>query len=154
MKAQTRYFGEIDIEDGKIIELSRGMIGFPELTHYALIFDEEKGSDKANIMWLQSMDDGDIAFPVINPALVKDDYNPTVSDDVTDTLGELTQDNTFILVTVSVPQKIEDFSVNLKAPIIINSDTNKGVQMIVEDNYPIKYKVYELLKQKKEGAGE
>lgn len=153
MKAKTRYFGEIDIEDSKVITLEKGMIGFPDLTHYALIFDEDKGRDEVSIMWFQSLDDGDVAFPVLNPSWVKEDYSPTIdgSDHV---FGTLTPENAYILTTVSVPQRVEDFSVNLKAPIIINSDTQKGEQIIVEDDYPIKFKVYELLKKKKEGAGE
>ena len=43
---------------------------------------------------------------------------------------------------------------NLKAPLIINMDTHKGVQLIVEDDYPVKYKVYQILKDQKEKAGE
>ena len=41
MKAKTRLFGEIDIADEKLIVLEKGMIGFPNLVHFALIFDEE-----------------------------------------------------------------------------------------------------------------
>ena len=69
-------------------------------------------------------------------------------------LGQLNEENTYILVTVTVPKKVEDFSVNLKAPIIVNMDNHKGVQLIVEDDYPVKYKVYQILKDKKEKAGE
>ena len=69
MKANTRIFGEIEIADEKIITMERGMIGFPNLNHFALIFDEEKGQKQTSIMWLQSMDDTDIAFPVMDPHL-------------------------------------------------------------------------------------
>ena len=157
MKAKTRFFGEIDIEDEKIFTLEKGMIGFPELNHFALIFDEDKNSERPNIMWFQSMDDGDIAFPVMRPDLIKEDYKPTVTEEIIDALGEITEENLFILVTVSVPGNVKEFSVNLKAPIVINTDNNKGMQAIVEDDYPIKYMVYELLqamKEKREKAGE
>ena len=63
MKAETRIFGTIEIEDDKIVTMEKGMIGFPELKHFALIFDEEKEEKDRTIMWFQSMDDGDIAFP-------------------------------------------------------------------------------------------
>jgi flagellar assembly factor FliW len=154
MKAKTRLFGEIDIADDKIISLEKGMIGFPALVHFALIFDEEKNRKEANIMWLQSMDDPDIAFPVMVPHLVKEDYAPNVNEEIVAPLGEMTDENIYMLVTVTVPRKIEDFSVNLKAPIVINLETLKGVQLIVEDDYPVKYKVYDILKAKKEKAGE
>ena len=154
MKANTRIFGEIEIADEKIITMERGMIGFPNLNHFALIFDEEKGQKQTSIMWLQSMDDTDIAFPVMDPHAVKEDYNPNVNEEIVAPIGELNEENTFVLVTVTVPKKIEDFSVNLKAPIVVNMDNRKAVQLIVEDDYPVKYTVYEVLKAKKEKAGE
>ena len=153
MKAETRLFGTIDVADDKIITLERGMIGFPGLTRFALIYDEEKKDKKFKIMWLQSMDDTDVAFPVADPLLVKEDYRPMVNEEIIAPLGEMTEDNTYILVTVTVPKKVEDFSVNLKAPIVINMNTNKGAQIITEDDYPIKYRVYNLLKNI-EKAGE
>ena len=154
MKAVTRLFGTIDVADDKIITMERGMIGFPELTHFALIFDEEKKDRKFKIMWLQSMDDGDVAFPVADPIQVKEDYKPLVNEEIIAPLGEMTEENTYILVTVTVPKRVEDFSVNLKAPIVINMDSNKGAQIITEDDYPVKFKVYDLLKGNTEKAGE
>ncbi len=154
MKAVTRAFGTIDIADDKIITMEKGMIGFPELTRFALIFDEDKKEKEFKIMWLQSMDDGDIAFPVTDPIYILEDYNPSVNSEILAPLGEITEDNTYLLVTVTVPKKVEDFSVNLKAPIVINMDTNRGAQIITEDDYPVEYKIYDLLKANKEKAGE
>ena len=71
-----------------------------------------------------------------------------------ETLEKMNADNTYLLVTVTVPKQIENMSINLKAPIVINSDTMKGVQIIVEDDLPVKYMIYDLLKNKKEKAGE
>ena len=152
MKAETRLFGTIEIEDDKIITLEHGMIGFPDYTHFSLIFDKEK--EKTTIMWFQCMDDGQVAFPVIVPTTIKEDYAPKVSDEMVAPLGELTAENTYILSTVTVPREVEKFTMNLKAPIIINTDTQKGVQIIVEDDYPIKYPIYEALKARKERVGE
>ncbi len=154
MKAETRLFGTVDIADDKIITLEKGMIGFPKLNRFALIFDEEKERKDSSIMWLQSMDDTDVAFPVMVPDAVREDYKPNVNEEIVAPLGTLTDENTYILVTVTVPKRVEDFSVNLKAPIVINMDNRRGIQLIVEDDYPVKYKVYDVLKKKKEKAGE
>ena len=153
MKANTRLFGAIDIPDDKIIVLENGMIGLPEMRQFALIFDEEReGGGK--IKWLQSMDDPETAFPVMDPTVVKENYNPMINDDILRPLGELTAENTFILTTVTVPKNIEKMSINLKAPIVINTDTRKGAQIIVEDDVPVKFMIYDLLKSRKEKAGE
>ena len=150
MKANTRLFGEIDIKEDKIIKLKEGIIGFPDLQNFTLIYDEEK-EGKGSIKWLQSMDDPSFALPVINPLAVKPDYQMLVNEEGLESLGKMTEENTFILVTITVPEKIEEMSVNLKAPFVINTDNLQGAQMIVEDDYPIKYKIYEILNKKKAG---
>ena len=153
MQAETRLFGMVDISDDKVIVLENGMIGFPELQHFALIFDAEK-ENGSKIKWLQSMDEPSVAFPVMDPTIIKNDYDPTINDEILKPLGELTEDNIFVLSTVTVPKQLENMSINLKAPIVINSDTMKGVQIIVEDDFPVKYMIYDLLKSRKEKAGE
>jgi flagellar assembly factor FliW len=90
----------------------------------------------------------------MDPTIIKPDYNPTVSDEILQPLGELNDDNVYVLVTVTVPKKLEEMSINLKAPIVINIENNKAVQLIVEDDYPVKYKIYDLLKAKSGKAGE
>jgi len=149
MKANTRLFGEIDIAEDKLIILENGMIGLPEFCKFALIFDEEKGQDASKIMWLQCMDDPQTAFPVMQPNLVKPDYNPTVNDEMLSGLGDLTEENTYVLVTLTANADVTKTSVNLKAPIVINTDTRKGCQIIVEDDYPVKFKIYEAMQARK-----
>lgn len=149
MKAETRFFGNIEIEDDKIITLVKGMIGFPKLQKFALIFDEEKGKKDRSIMWLQSMDEPDVAFPVMHPNEIKPDYNPTVNDEILKPLGELTDENTYILATVTATKEVEDSSVNLKAPIVINTDNRQGCQVIVEDDYPVKFSIQKAIEAQK-----
>lgn len=152
MKANTRLFGEIDIADEKIITLESGMIGFPELQKFTLIYDEEKNDSL--IRWFQSMDDPQVAFPVIEPSRLFPSYSPTVDNSMLEALGEMKDESVYLLNTITVPKDIEKMAVNLKAPIIINTDTRKGCQLIVEDDYPVKRPIYRLLKEKKEKAGE
>ena len=152
MQITTRVFGEIEIDDNKIIRFPSGIIGFPEMTDFALVFDEEKGKN-APIRWLQSLQETEFALPVMDPLMVASDYNPEVEEDHLIPLGEVTPDNTLVLVTVTVPKDLTKMSVNLQAPIIINADTKKAAQLIVNsEKYPIKYYIYDILqKMKKEG---
>ncbi len=153
MKANTRFFGEIEIEDDKIIKFEKGIIGFPDMKNFTLIFDQES-EDHNSISWLQSMDDADVAFPVLDPLIVCPDYNPQVEDELLKPLGELREENLFVLVMVTVPTDIRQMTVNLKAPIIINTDTKKASQLIIDNNVPVKYNIYEFIKSAKEKAGE
>lgn len=152
MNISTKNFGEITIADEKIIEFPSGIIGFPELTQFALIHDEEKGV--GGIHWLQSVQEPNFAMPVMDPLLVKEDYNPTVEDELLAPIGELIPEEILVMVTVTVPSDLTKMSVNLCGPIVINSATRKACQIIVEgDGYQVKYPIYEILQNKKK-AGE
>ncbi|MCR5665532.1 MAG: flagellar assembly protein FliW [Eubacterium sp.] len=150
MKAKTRLFGEIEIEDSKILKFNNGIIGFPDLKNFTLIYDAEEEEGHA-ISWLQSMDEPEFAMPVLDPLVVKSDYNPMFSEESLEALGNIGSENGLLLVTVTVPADIEKMSVNLRAPFVVNTETCNAAQIIVEDHYPVKFYIYDILK---EGAGE
>lgn len=149
MLVKTKFFGEVDLPEDKILTFDRGLIGFEDYKRYTILYDCEKES--SNISWLQSVDEPSFAMPIIKPWLVREDYNPVVEDELLQGLGELTDDNLVILLTMNVPADLKNMSANLKAPIVINSDTRKGAQVVVENqDYEIRFKVYDILKNKKE----
>ena len=156
MRVNTRLFGEIEIQDDKIITLDKGIVGFPDLKKFTIIYDneDEAKEGKTSMMWFQSLDEPQFAMPVVVPGDIVPDYNPTVNDELLEPLGELNEDNLYVLVTMKVPTEIEKMTINLKAPIIINTDTLRGGQIIVEDDVDVRFPVYEILKKAKEGKGE
>lgn len=150
MVINTRVFGEITIEDNKLIHFPGGIVGFPELQDFALIHDEEKG-DNGGIRWMQSVQEPQFAMPVIDPLCVKEDYNPLVEDDLLVPLGNIEPEELLVLTTITVPSDLTKMTVNLKAPFIINAANRIAAQVIVED-YEVKFPVYDILqKMKKEG---
>lgn len=154
MQIKTKHFGEIELGEDKIITFDSGIMGFEEYKRYTILFDIEE-SEKPIISWLQCIEEPGIAIPVINPLYVREDYNPTVEDEYLNPIGELTDENILVLLTVTVPSDVTQVSANLKAPFIINSDTRKGVQVIVENNdYPVRYNIYEMTQQIKKAKGE
>ena len=154
MKVDTRLFGEIEVEEDKVICFENGIIGFPDCKQFTLIFDETEDGERKNIFWLQSLDESSFALPVMDPLLVKADYNPLVEQELLKSLGNLTEENTYVLVTVTVPSDVKKLSVNLRAPIVINVDELKAEQLIVDDSFPVKYMIYDILQSKRERAGE
>lgn len=154
MELNTRLFGEINIEEEKVIFFEKGIIGFPDFQKFTLIYDEGKDGKRKSICWLQSLDEPEFALPVMDPLLIKEDYNPNVEDEMLKHLGNLTEENTYVLVTVTATSDITKLSVNLKAPIVINAEERKANQIIVDDNFPVKYMIYDILKARKEKAGE
>ena len=150
MKIATRVFGEIEIEESKIIHFPMGIIGFPNMTDFVLLYDEEKGS-KTPIRWLQSLQETEFALPVMDPFLVVEEYNPEVEENYLLPLGELKHEEILVLVTVTVPKDLTKMSLNLQAPVIINAENRKGMQIITNvEKYPVKYYIYDILQKMKE----
>ena len=151
MKLNTRVFGEVEISEDKILTFPNGIIGFPDMTRFTLMHDSEK--DDSSIHWLQSVDEPSFAMPVIDPLYVKEDYNPLIEDDVLTELQPLGEDNTLVLVTLTVPRDLKKMTVNLKGPIIVNTESRKASQIIVEDDdCSVKFPIYDILQKIKEEA--
>lgn len=150
MNIKTRYFGDIDLEETKIITFENGLFGFEEYKRFALLFNSET-EERPAISWLQCVDEQSLALPVLIPTLVMPDYNPVVEDGVLTSLGDWNEENISVLVTITVPKDLKQMTTNMKAPIIINTDSMKGCQVVVENqDYEIKYRIYEILNAAKE----
>jgi flagellar assembly factor FliW len=154
MLVKTKHFGEIELDEEKILYFENGIFGFEEYKKYTILYDDE-GDEKPDISWLQSLEEPALAIPIVNPFIIKPDFNPEVDDELLKPLGVLTEENIVVLVSITVPENVEKVTANLKAPFIINSDDRKGAQIVVENSdYEVKYGFYEQLqayKAAKEG---
>ena len=155
MNVKTRHFGEVDIDESKVITMDNGLFGFENYKKYVLLYDSSS-DEIPNIQWLQSVDEELLALPVMIPTTIVPDYNPVVDDEYLESLGEWSEESISMLVTVTVPADVKQMSINLKAPIIINTTTMKGSQVVAENpDYEIKFKIHDLLeaarKKKEEG---
>lgn len=152
MKINTRIFGEVEIAEDKIITFENGIIGFPDMKRFALIHDEDAGQS-AGIRYMQSLDEAGFAMPVMDPLIVKPDYDPEVEDELLSGLGNVTEDSLLVLVTVSVPGDLTKMSVNLRGPFVINVETHKACQVIVDNSdFPVKFPIYDILQGGKAGV--
>ena len=146
MEFNTTLFGKIDVSDDKILEFPQGILGFEDLKRFTLTFDVEK-SAPTGLNFMVSLDEPAFMLPVVTAVAVKPDYSPKISAEVEKAIGPLTEENVLVLVTMTIPEDITKMTVNLNAPIIINIDTNKAVQSVVEnEGYDIKYPIYDFLK--------
>ena len=131
--------------------LLTGIIGFPELKHFTMLHDEEKGSN-VGIRYLQSLEEPGFSMPVMDPLVVHPEYDPEVDDELLTGVGNLTPENILVMVTVTVPADLTKMTVNLQGPFVINVEERKACQIILEgDKYPVKYPVYDILKSGKAG---
>ncbi|MDD6798144.1 MAG: flagellar assembly protein FliW [Bacteroides sp.] len=155
MIVETKWFGTIEVGDEKIITFDKGIMGFENHKKFTIVYNSEK-EDAKTIMWLQSLDEKNLALPVMAPEIVYPQYDPIVEDELLKSIGDDIQNaDLVVLVTVTVPQDLTKMTCNLKAPIIINVDTLKGCQLIADnDEYVVKYPIYDIVKAASEKGGE
>lgn len=154
MLAKTKFFGEVELDDDKILEFPYGIIGFEEYKRFAIMYDEDNKA-KTKISWLQSLEEPLMALPVIDPLAITEEYVPVIEDELLAPLGNPADEDLLFLLAMTVPSDMKKVTANMKAPFIINAATKKGVQLIVEnEDYPVKFNVYESVQKMKERAGE
>ena len=147
MKLRTKHFGEVDYDPNLVINFDEGLPGFPDHKKFVILLESAK---EDTFCWLQSIEDGQLAFALINIYNVKPDYNPLVKLEEVESLGDLNQNNLLIYNVVVIPDDIKQMRANLRAPIVINPATRKGKQVILDnEEYQLKYKIFDEVDKNK-----
>jgi flagellar assembly factor FliW len=113
---ESSRFGSVQIDPKAVIEFPEGLIGLGG-SRYALIADKPD----APFLWLQSLEDPGLALPVTNPHRFFADFAVEVVDEDAERLGLEGSDAMDVYVTVRAAPAPEDFTVNLKAPILVRA---------------------------------
>jgi len=144
MAQYNTKIGKIEIENDKIIKFDFGLPGFDDLTKYTLVTPEETKP----IMWLISLEDPSIGFPVIHPEMIRYDYHIDVPSDVVDYLQIEKSDQAITLSILSIPEDQSKITANLVAPIIISTINNKGIQYMSEsEEYTTRHYIKDEMKR-------
>jgi len=144
LKVQTSRFGEIEVDDADIITLPEGLIGFPELVRYVLLDHDTDSPFK----WLQSLNEGAMAFVVISPLTFRPDFTVEVTEEEISVLKLENAEDAVISVIVTIPMDPKKMSANLKAPLVFNLKNRTGKQVIVKDaQYQTKHFIMEEIKK-------
>ena len=144
MEISTKYFDRVSVSEKDVIRFENGMFGFENLKEYILI-SFEPGSD--NLMCLQSTQDSELAFILMNPFNLKKDYEPVLSDSDIRDLGitEATRGVFYYSVCV-VKDDVSESTVNLKCPVVINPDNQTAKQLILDDErYSFRHSLQQLM---------
>jgi flagellar assembly factor FliW len=108
-------FGRIEVAPDSAIEFPHGLVGF-ESRRFTLIAREPD----AAFLWLHALDDPALALPVADPRRFFADFHVELDDDERAALGlPEDPDAIAVYVTVRASERLEDFTANLRAPILI-----------------------------------
>jgi len=129
MKVDTKAFGTIELDENQKVKIPLGLFGFEDYTEYVL-FDD---SEHEPFYWLQSLEEKEIAFILINPFLFRKDYELNVTNEELSEIGINSPDNALIFVIVTIPQDGSPMTANLQGPVIINKTNMTCMQAILSD---------------------
>ncbi len=139
-KIETTRFGQIEIDEDKVLNFVRGILGFPKDLRYALL-PHRKDSP---FFWLQSLDSPELAFVVINPSLIVSDYAFELPEDAEKELCIENPEQAEALAIVTFRERkngeSKAMSANLLGPIVINVEKRLARQVVLDPNrYPVRY---------------
>lgn len=120
---KTTRFGEIEVNPVDVVEMPDGLIGFPELKRYVLL-DRAPGSP---FRWMQSLDDGSVAFVLVSPLEFMPDYVIEATEAEVAGLGILSEDDAVVAVILTMGTKP---TANLKGPLVFSQASKRGRQLI------------------------
>ncbi len=149
MIVQSSRLGALEVPEDKLIRMARPILGFEQLTTFCLIEQESFHP----FFWLQSVDDPDISFIVVNPTLFCPDYHIEVHPNEIAELKvrEVRLVETYVIVTI--PENSVDMSINLQGPILINTENGKAKQLVlVNSEYHVQHLISDLMDRIENGG--
>ncbi len=140
MKIKTRNFGEIEIGKEKIIIFEEGIPAFEEEKEFIIILNEDKENP---FHCLQSINNQDLSFIVINPFEIFSDYDILLPQTAINKLKIEKEEDINIYTIVVIPTDMKKMTTNLLGPIVINTKERLGKQVILDDErYTTKHFIF------------
>ncbi|PZE19286.1 flagellar assembly protein FliW [Paenibacillus xerothermodurans] len=144
IKLNTTSLGEIEVAEDQIIAFPEGIPGFGEYRSFTIL-PIEPGLPFA---YLQSVDEERIHFVVVNPFVVFSAYDIEIDQETQTDLQISDPTEVEVWCILAIKDTLEAATVNLLAPIIINSKQRIGKQVILHDSsYAARHLLSELIQQ-------
>lgn len=128
MQIETQRFGRVSIDPKSIVAFQEGLLGFEQLKRFAIILCQATEP----IQWLQAVDDPLVSLPIVNPFLIKPDYELDVDEQELKSIGTPTAEDILVVNVMVLPEHIQDSTINLSAPVLINLRSMQGRQVVME----------------------
>jgi len=142
MQLTTLRFGIVEVDEEKVIMFNDGIPGLEQYQKYTILQFE----DSYPIVWLQSMEDTGICLPVLDTFKVLPDYVFDIDDSDVKELQLTSPDELHVVSVVVIPEDIQGMTVNLAAPIIINTVTGNAKQVVLSGSeYNVRAPVFQQI---------
>jgi len=153
MQIETLRFGTVDVDKDKLINFGDGIPGLEQFKKYALLQFEESYP----IVWLQSLEDSGICLPVLDTFNVLPDYVFDIDEIDVKELELNSPDELHVVSVVVIPEDIQGMTVNLAAPVIINTKSGNAKQIVLSGSEfnvraPVFQQICKVVADREEGA--
>lgn len=140
MKLDTKYHSGVEYEEKDIICFKKGLPGFEDLKKFIVYPVEENNIFSI----LQSIEQEKVGILVISPFTVCKDYEVKLTEEQISNLKIKSEEDVWILNTVTINSDYKEITTNLRAPIIINIKEEIGEQIILKnEDYKIKHPIFQ-----------
>lgn len=138
----TEHLGNIEYSENDILTFAHGIPGFDEEKQFILIPAEDI---EFPFSYLQSVQSADLAFIVTDPFLFVENYDFELSSsDATALKVETDEDlaDISVLTIVTIPNDVDQTTINIMAPIVINHFAKVGRQVLLSEYSDTKYPLF------------
>jgi flagellar assembly factor FliW len=139
MNVQTTRFGNVEVDESRVINFTGGLLGFSNFKRFTLLQPDDEGV----FFWLQSLDATELAFVVTDPSLWVNEYQATIRRDQMEELQLETLDDAQIFVIVNRYESA--LTTNLQGPLVVNVKTRAAVQLVLaEKRWSTRHEIVQL----------
>ena len=139
MLLTSSQFGELNIAEDQVIAFPKGIPGFLNCKTYAVIQLED-----TLFSYLQSIENPSVGFIIVDPFLFFPEYDFELPEITVEELGIESTEQVMIRCIVTVQSDFRQSTINLLAPIVINSHNRQGKQLVLQRvPYQIKQPLFE-----------
>lgn len=146
MKIVTKNNETIEITNDQLLDLPEGLLGFESYKKFALVNCEYEP-----FIWLQSIEDKNIAFLIVDPFLISSNYETDIDDATLAKIGIKKPEDIIIMTIVTIPVDGGPITANFQGPLVINKANKSCIQVVLNDNrWSTKVDIIEALSSKGE----
>jgi flagellar assembly factor FliW len=125
----SKAFGLIEVDERQKLSFASGFFGFEDQRDFVLVEAEQQP-----FYWIQSVDQENLAFMVVNPFLFRPDYELDIDDRELEAIGLKGPLSALIFAILTIPPEGGPVTANLQGPVVINRETRQGIQIILGDS--------------------
>ncbi len=145
MQVETKTMGVVEVSDEQVVHIPAGLLGFADYHDFVLIDSKLKP-----LIWLQSLEESALAFLLIDPFIIREDYEADIDDEDLAKIG-IKDPSEVLLLAIITAQEGSPATANLRGPLIINKRNHECMQAVLSDSkWQTKHDIIASLSQQQE----